>query len=128
MQAEGFGYGRNTMQSLPKQLTVRVTGTLSPLKTAILRWLSKRARTFDDLVAAFGLPATTIRRCLRELQLEGLIQVNTHSDSSRTWRQYATTPGTALRLPLQYEESNDLSKQRHRHRSLSAVEMAPDDV
>ena len=115
------------MQSLPKQLTVRVTGTLSPLKTAILRWLSKGPRTFDDLVAAFGLPPDAIRRCLRELRAEGLVMVTKQSDSSRTRQLYGSSAIAPVHQAPLRSVAEDHSLLQYR-RSMGAASMVPDDV
>ena len=116
--------------SFPRPLTVRVTGSLAPLKTAMMRWLTKGPRTFDDLVAAFGLPPTTIRRCLRELLIEGLLQVSTCSDSLHTWRQYgvvAVAPAVSARSHVAKSVAEDHSLSQYR-RSLDTTGFAPDDV
>ena len=113
---------------LSKQLIVRTSGSLSPLKTAILRWLSKDPHTFQDVVAAFGLSPLVIRRCLRELCNEGLLQVQTQSVAKQIRRKYQTKPGVSLELPtLIGNIARDESLSPH-WRALNAMGMAPDDV
>ena len=115
------------MQSLPMQLTVRVTGTLSPLKTAILRWLSKGPRTFEDLVAAFGLPPTTIRACLRELSTAGLVRASTNIEASHIRHQYTVLSPIPNREMPSKSVAEDHSLLQYR-RSLGAFGIVPDDV
>ena len=109
-------------------MTVRATGSVSSLKAVILRWLSKGPRTFQDLVAAFGLPPTAIRRCLRELHNEGLVHVKTQSGPKHL-RRYGVKSDASVVLqsaPVHSLVRDDSMSQYWR--SLNAAGMAPDDM
>ena len=112
-------------------MTVRATGSVSPLKAVILRWLSKGPRTFQDLVAAFGLPPTAIRRCLRELHNEGLVHVKTQPGAKHL-RSYAVKSDESVVLqPAPIHSFHSLIRDDSMSqywRSLNAAGMAPDDM